>query len=199
MNYTVQISVIHAQCHHSPELTSVRARILQSYLGPTARRSRDPRRKSALCHSEPVCVTPHMTLPQWSVHPELPRVLIGSKDRMVQERSRRESWQVRKEVIAHLVFFWTFRGQAVLNRCSHRCTPSRHPAGRPCAWGRSPRRRLSSRERIHIFLVQPRSPHQSHPSLTVRRRHFPSTACLPFTISVSEKEKTHLMQTACNI
>lgn len=52
------------QFEHRAEFTEVRVRILQSYLGPTVHLSRDPRRKSVLCHSELVCVILHKTPPQ---------------------------------------------------------------------------------------------------------------------------------------
>lgn len=78
--------------------------------------------------------------------------------------------------IPNLVFFWTSHAPAVPGHCSHRCILYHHPAGRLCVCGRTPHHTHFSPERTHIFVAQPQSLRQYHPSLTVRRKHFPSTA-----------------------
>lgn len=100
----------------------------------------------------------------------------------------------------NLVSFWISRVPAVLGHYSHRCTLSHPPAGRLCFCGHTPHHALACRERIHIFVAQPLSLHQSHPNLAVRRKHFPSTAlwsklALPLGYTRQQplgKWKTHL-------
>ncbi len=81
-----------------------------------------------------------------------------------------------KNKITYLVSSWTSHAPTALGHCSHRCTLSHPPAGRLCFCGHTPHHTLSSRGRNHIFVAQPQSLHRSHPSLAVRRKHFPSTA-----------------------
>lgn len=121
----------------------------------------------------------------WDSPHDTATMICASRATTCSDRRQREMWCVilptasiikKMFLITNLVSFWTSRVPAALGHCSHRCILFHPPAERLCVCGHTPHHTLSSRERIHIFVVQPQSLHQSHPSLTVRRKHFPSTA-----------------------
>lgn len=85
--------------------------------------------------------------------------------------------------LPNLVSSWPSRVPAARGHCSHRCTLFHRPARRRCVCVHTPRHTLSFHQGIHIFVAQPRSPHQSHPSLAVRRKHFPSIASCLFPLA----------------